>query len=134
TLTLVIAVLLVFSAALGLLFRSLLSAGSAQPVDRSWLDEFSIAKYRPMQRLLSERDYEFLAMQSGFTPDIARRLRAERRKIFRAYLRSLVRDFNRISAAARELVAHAPEDHSELAGQLLRYQVMFAIGVAAVEV
>jgi hypothetical protein len=115
-----------------LFLRSILNAGSSLPHDRSWLDEFSIDKYRPMLRLLSERDFEYLAMQSGFTPDIARRLRIERRKIFRAYLRNLVKDFNRLQAAGRELVAQSSVDRSELASALVRYQVTFYTGVLAV--
>jgi hypothetical protein len=114
------------------LFRSVLRAGASVPQDRAWLDEFSIDKYRPMLRLLSERDFEYLALQSGFTPDIARRLRQERRRIFRAYLRNLNRDFNRLHAAARELVAQAPEDRSALASALFTYQVTFLCAIVAV--
>jgi hypothetical protein len=38
----------------------------------TWLDSFSVARYRPMERLLSEADYEFLAAQPGYDPSIAR--------------------------------------------------------------
>src|ERR1044071_6455020 len=81
---------------IALFVRSIAMRGASLPHDRTWLDEFSIDKYRPMLRLLSERDFEYLSMQAGSTPEIARRLRSERRKIFRAYLWNLVRDFNRL--------------------------------------
>lgn len=126
------AVALCSTAVLVALFRSLLRAGASLPHDHTWLDEFSIDKYRPMLRLLSERDFEYLALQSGFTPEIAKRLRIERRRIFRAYLRNLVCDFNRLHSAARELVAQAPEDRSALASALVTYQLTFIGGIAAV--
>src|SRR5690349_18638174 len=116
-------------AVLAVFIRSLLKTGAALPHDRTWLDEFSVDKYRPMLRLLSERDFEYLSMQSGFTPEIARRLRIERRRIFRAYLNNLVRDFNRLQAAGRELVTQASTDRSELAAALMRYQAEFYMSV-----
>lgn len=121
-------------AVLALFVRSLSKAGASLPHDHTWLDEFSIDKYRPMLRLLSERDFEYLSMQSGFTPEIARRLRIERRKIFRAYLINLVRDFNRLQAAGRELIASASADRSDLATALFRYQVIFYYSVVALHV
>jgi hypothetical protein len=120
------------TAVLVALFRSLLRSGVSAPQDRAWLDEFSIDKYRPMLRLLSERDFEYLALQSGFTPDIAKRLRQERRRIFRAYLRNITRDFNRLHSAARELVAQAPEDRSALASALMTYQLTFVCAMVGV--
>jgi hypothetical protein len=114
------------------LLRSVLRAGASLPHDRSWVDQFSIDKYRPMLRLLSERDFEYLALQNGFTPELARRLRSERCKIFRAYLRNLISDFNRLHSAAREMVAQAAEDRSALASALVSYQVTFLSSVFAV--
>src|SRR5579863_2042122 len=72
-------------------------------------------KYRPMERLLGEEDFRFLAAQPGFSPKLGRRLRTERRQIFKGYLRSLSRDFHNISAACRMLVVHSAEDRAELA-------------------
>src|SRR5688500_15536009 len=62
----------------------------------AWLDSFSISRYRPMERLLSEDDYEFLAAQPGYEPSIARNLRKQRRRVFRTYLQQVSRDFARL--------------------------------------
>src|SRR5215471_20655160 len=59
-------------------------------------DEFSLARYEPMGRLLAEEDFVFLAAQPGYRPEIGAKLRRERRQIFRLYLRELSRDFHRL--------------------------------------
>src|ERR1700753_2911196 len=99
-----VSILVVFAlalAAFGLLFRLLVkrSSGAYDPVE--WLEQFSPASYRPMERLFDDRDYEFLASQPGYTPFIARRLRRERFGIFQSYLGSMIRDFHRLLKIAR---------------------------------
>ncbi len=95
---------------------------------------FSLARYEPMGRLLSEEDFLFLAAQPGYRPEIGARLRGERRRIFRRYLRELARDFHRLHAEARRMVANSTAEHSELVGMLLRQQVTFWRGLVAIEV
>jgi hypothetical protein len=90
-------------------------------------------KYRPMERLLGEEDFRFLASQPGYSPKMGRRLRTERRQIFRGYLRNLSRDFRSISAACRTLLVHSAEDRAELASSLIRQQLLFGVGMLAVE-
>lgn len=125
---------LVAAAAAGLafllLFRHLLRPVS--PPRLEWLSEFSVARYRPMMRLLDREDYEFLAGEPGFHPRIARALRARRRKIFRDYLRSLRRDFNRLHCLAKLYLLHAAEDRPDLATDLLklRWVSWYAIACA----
>jgi hypothetical protein len=114
------------------LFRSLLFSRDTEPFNPTWLDGFSTARYQPMLRLLSESDYEFLSKQSGFTPELGRRWRANRRKIFRGYLRMLVRDFNQLHGAARGLVVHAEGDRSDLALALIGMQLKFVTGIIGV--
>src|SRR5712691_4096783 len=93
-------IVLIFSitlAAFGLLFRILVQRtrpGACDPLE--WLDDFSAAVYRPMERLLDARDRAFLASQPGFEPSIARRLRRQRIGIFQSYLRGMIRDFHRL--------------------------------------
>jgi hypothetical protein len=60
-------------------------------------------RYRPMVRLLDASDQDFLAAHPSASPKLIREFRARRRKVFRAYLRSMVRDFDRISATIRWL-------------------------------
>lgn len=121
-----ILLLLGFSA----LLRRLTSAARASEEDMGvWLDSFSITRYRPMERLLSEADYEFLAAQPGYDPSIARQLRAERRKVFRVYLNQLSKDFSRLHQVARLLVLYSPEDRPDLARTLMRQKLVFHVAV-----
>jgi hypothetical protein len=118
--------------ALVLLYRKL----SSQPDSEVAVDQclvLSLEKYRPMERLLQEDDFRFLAAQPGFSPQLGRRFRTERRRIFRSYLRNLRRDFSRLSSAFRILIVHSVEDRGDLAKSLMRMRVMFALGMLAVE-
>lgn len=116
------------------LFRKLIGPSSISECDPAWVLEFSIERYRPMLRLLNEDDYEFLKSQPGYEPKLARQLRAERRRIFRAYLRSLSRDFQRLNLAAKMLVLYSPQDRPDLAAELMKRRLMFSLGVMRAEV
>ena len=117
-----------------LLFRSVRSRAEAAQIDLGWSSEFSIAKYRPMERLFLEEDYDFLAAQPGFHPKIYGKLQAERRRVFRHYLRCLRKDFNRLSTAAKTLVLMAPQDRPDLARNILKQRLMFSWALCGVEV
>jgi hypothetical protein len=128
-------VALLLAALAGMRLRSYRSAR-----DREWAGEssetaeFSLARYEPMARLLSEEDFVFLAAQPGYRPEIGARLRRERRRIFRLYLRDLSADFHRLHAQARRMVANSGAEHSELVGILMRQQLIFWRGLLAIEV
>ena len=113
-------------------FFKMMTAGRVQAVDSEWLGGFSVARYRPMARLLSEDDLRFLASQRGFEPGLGRKLRADRRRIFRMYLRNLSRDFQRLHLAAKLMVLYSPQDRPELAGLLMRQRLVFARAMLAV--
>ncbi|MDQ6758636.1 MAG: hypothetical protein M3Z32_02075 [Acidobacteriota bacterium] len=98
------------------------------------LETDSVQSYRPMERLLNEADFEFLAKQPGFDPRIARTLRAERRRIFRTYLHCLIRDFNALVHLAQLAMVHSAEDRPELASAIFRLRVTFFWNVACAEV
>jgi hypothetical protein len=106
-------------------------AAPVAPADLNWVEEFSIAKYGPMQRLLSEDDLVFLSRQPGFRPEMATRLRQERLRVFRIYLRSLRRDFDRLYFAAKEAVLNSPEG-VDLCGALARHRAIFLYAMACV--
>lgn len=95
--------------------------------------EFSPARYEPMARLMSDEDLRFLKAQPGFSPEIGKKFKRERRRIFRLYLQSLAGDFHRLHARARAVVASLPAENSILVGILLRQQVRFWYELAAVE-
>jgi uncharacterized membrane protein len=129
----VVTLLLVALAAM--LFRTYRSEPSGG-VNTDGLDsgEFSLARYEPMGKLLADEDFLFLAAQPGYRPEIGAKLRRERRQIFRLYLRELSHDFHRLHAEARRMVADSTADQSELVALLLRQQLAFWRGMAAIEV
>ena len=63
----------------------------------------------------------------------ASQFRSERRRIFRAYLRALDRDFSRVCAGLRAVVATADEDRSDLAILVARQQFAFRMAVVKTE-
>jgi len=100
--------------------------------DRGEFDEedadssgFTLTRYQPMARLLSEDDLLFLASQPGYRSELGARFLRERRRIFRLYLRDLSRDFQHLHAEARKIVANSEAQHAALVGLLLRQQVTF---------
>lgn len=91
-------------------------------------------RYRPMSRLLAPEDFDFLASQPGFRPEMARKLRSQRRRVLRMYLRELSKDFARLHRRARRLMANAPEEHHDLVGILMRQRLVFYRARLGVEV
>ena len=122
---------LCISVSLALLIRNLITRTDGPAPDSAWLQNFTAARYRPMLRLLADDDYEFM-IANGADAAVIRRLRAERRRIFRAYLNNLVRDFERIHHAARILVSESEQDQPEVAARLMRVRWEFALAVMAV--
>lgn len=119
----------VLVAAAGLLFFLVLRrfnspAHNPEP-SLEWCNRFTVQRYRPMERLFSEDDGRFLAAQPGCSPRLLQRLRADRRRIFRRYLRCLSHDFNRLHTAARFLLLDSPEDRPDLVMALFRQRLMF---------
>jgi hypothetical protein len=101
------------------------------PVDVLSQDSL-LDRYRPMFRLLDEWDCELVA--SGLPRGTAlRRFRAERRSLFRVYLRNLGADHARIVEAMRNLVAESQMDRPELVKLLYRCQIMFRLAMISVE-
>jgi len=99
-----------------------------------WLDGFSLESYAPMERLLGKDDAAFLASQPGYRPEIVRRLMAERRRIFTAYLGHLVRDFNQLVRVGKLMIVYSTQDRQEFARLLWRQQMRFYTGVCLVRV
>lgn len=89
-------------------------------------------RYRPMLRLLDESDCEFVA--AGFPGGSElRRFRADRRSLFRVYLRNLGADHARIVGAMRNLIVESQLDRPDLVKLLYRCQCMFALAMISVE-
>src|SRR5579884_2653909 len=77
-------------------------------------------RYRPMLRLLSEED---LAVAAG-NPSLVRKLRSERRRLFRGYLHCVERDYGRLLAGIRMAMVQAHTDRRDLARALARNRAL----------
>jgi hypothetical protein len=126
-------VCLAVGAVLAFLFRRLIAGPKSLPVSVDWINDLSVARYRPMERLLSEEDYRFLASQPGFDKRTLRRIRSERRRVFRGYLACLNRDFSMVGAALRLMITYSTQDRPDLAGILYKQQALFTFGMLAVQ-
>ncbi len=89
--------------------------------------------YRPMERLLSEDDFAYVSSQPNISPAILKRMRAERRRIFRQYLGALSADFSRLTSRLREIMVESPCSREDLAASILRARMLFAFAVLMVE-
>ena len=74
--------------------------------------------YRPMERLLREDDWRYLAARPDVSPARIRQMRARRRDLFCAYLRSLTGDFSAICLVVRALIVQSSADRPDLARAL----------------
>jgi hypothetical protein len=127
-------VLVVLAASFGGLFWRLASRYDARKCTAEWLDSFSLESYAPMERILDKSDLEFLEAQPGYRPAIGKRLMAERRKIFAAYLGRLVQDFNQLVGIGKLMIVYSPQDRHEFARNLMRQQVRFYTAVCSVRI
>jgi hypothetical protein len=130
--TVAIATILILIVGVMLLVSRLGSEKRVLPVTTEWLSELSTDRYRPMQRLLEEVDFQFLRSQKGFTPEVANRLRRQRVQVFRGYLHLLEADFDRVSAALRLILAQSECDRPELASLLFQRRMSFAFALLGV--
>ena len=132
--TILVLLTLVLAASLSWVARRIASPQTSLPVTAGWIDALSVERYRPMMRLLDSEDLEFLRLQPGFTPQIATRLRIQRCRIFRGYLRCLSDDFAQVCTAMKIVLLQSRDDRPDLAKALVRQQALFAAGMAAVHV
>jgi hypothetical protein len=121
------------TAALVLLIHKLASPARCELVSAEWLSRFSVAKYRPMERLLSQSDMRFLGAQKGYRPKVGRRLRMERIRAYRGYLKCLRADYRKLEAAISLWMAGSSKDRPELALGLLKSRIKFQLGLAHAE-
>jgi hypothetical protein len=119
--------------ALVVLIHKLASPGRCELVSAEWLGRFSVAKYRPMERLLSPADFCFLSAQKGYRSKAARRLRRERVRAYRGYLKCLRADYRKLEAAVSLSMAHSPKDRPEMALDLLKRRLRFQAALAAAQ-
>jgi hypothetical protein len=105
------------------------SSGGAVTVEKFDFLALS-ARYRPMLRLLDGSDFELL--NDAGDPKLMRRMRAQRRAIFRGYLKSLRRDHAMLCDCVRALIVHADSDQAALVSNLYRMENSFRFLVLGV--
>lgn len=115
------------------LFLKFLFPSSLTSAAPDWLNEFSVDRYRPMQRLLAEEELQFLEAQPGYRLQMRKKFRAERRMLFRQYLRCLGQDFDQICGAIKLLTLTSAQDRPDLAAALLKQKCLFAYCMATVQ-
>jgi hypothetical protein len=96
-------------------------------------DEPITSRYRPMERLLRESDWEYLAAQPGFDSARIRAVKSERRKLFRGYLRCMSADFASVCYLIRVLMVQSPVSRPDLAQALGRFRVQYAVALLKIE-
>lgn len=84
-----------------------------------WFEEFSSFRYLPMRRLLSSEEEEYWMRSTEGSPYRRDEFRAERRRLFREYLRLISSDFGRLSEGVRLSLVYAAEDRSADISRLL---------------
>lgn len=94
---------------------------------------FSLARYRVMDRLLSEEDQSFLRLQPGWNRRKEKNFRKARIRILRAYVHQLAADFNKICKAIKLLIVTSEVDRPDLAGLLMKQEFLFVVGLISVE-
>ena len=127
----------VLAVSFAFVLRKLAFRRCAQPAeqDLQWIpfEPVSIERYRPMERLLNEHDFRCLQAKWAFDRKRLRELRAQRRRIFRAYLAHLTLDYTRVCAAAKLLLVNSVEDRPDLAVLLIKQRLAFTLALAGAE-
>ncbi len=115
--------------AVGLRLKWILTA----VLPNSGSEERSLSFYAPMERLLSESDFRFLKGRTEIPNATIRRLRSDRRKLFRKYLGYLSVDFTGIVTELRAMMLDSDVSRPDLVRSLIWMQVVFAFAVLAIE-
>ena len=104
TFEVLLAFLFLVAIGLGLALRRLRSTGKKVPVaPLPVADKPAEEFYRPMARLFTPRDIEFLHEQEGYSRKMDRRLRLHRQKVLRLYLGQIRGDFRALHGYCRQL-------------------------------
>jgi len=121
-----------FLLALGFLSWRILSLVRLPSAARSSSAALAVSaqRYRPMLRLLSDEDIDFVAANSV----LHRTLKSSRRKLFRSYLRCLTRDYGYLLAGIRAAMTGSGTDRPDLARALAKNRALFALAVYKVEI
>jgi hypothetical protein len=96
------------------------------------LRESAAVRYRPMFWLLDESDCQLASAVFPGNSQL-RRVRSERRSLFRIYLRDLGADHARIVREIREVLVESGRDLPDLAKAMYRSQATFFLAMMSIE-
>ncbi len=132
-LALIAMISLVLLMALGWLLSRLVATRKVFDVDLAWWNAFRPERYSPVLRLLSPKDFEYIASLEGCD----RRMRAEFRRnrvvLMRQYLREMAADFDRLQALG-QLMVSAGAAGRELREELFRQKVRFTLALWRIQI
>jgi hypothetical protein len=97
------------------------------PAEDDWVQQLSPQRYRPLERLLDEREYARMKAHPAITPKMLRSMRSRRIRIFRAYLNCLSVDYGRVCKTVKLLMVQSAQDRPDLASLLVRQRVNFTL-------
>jgi len=106
-------------------------AGRSYGSDTAFLDQFSVARYRPLLRLATRMDRAWLEQTHG--KELASVYRKIQRSLLREYLKDLSRDVNRLYAILNARSAHARSDEGDISLALTEQQTTFALLIWGIE-
>jgi hypothetical protein len=92
---------------------------------------FCPTRYRVMEQLLDEADQNLAACREN--REAEHNVRKLRVRILRGYMQQLSEDFNRICKASKALMVNSEVDRPDIAGSLMRQQLLFSFLMMSVE-
>jgi len=92
---------------------------------------FCPSRYRVMEQLLDEADQKLAACAGD--REAERKVGKLRVRILRGYMQQLSEDFNRICKASKDLMVNSEVDRPDIAGSLMRQQLLFSFLMMSVE-
>jgi hypothetical protein len=87
-------------------------------------------RYRPMLRLLSDADLDF----AGASPVLRGKIRANRRELFRGYLRCMTKDYAGLLSGLRRMMVESGVERPDLAKALAKNRLMFGLALCRLEI
>jgi len=126
------AVFILLAIGFALVFARLISRDRIHVLPGDLESILSPGRYRPMERLLAEADQKLL--EASGDPALQRKFRKIRVKICRGYMQQLSDDFNSICKAIKMLLVTSKLDRPQLAGRLMREQLVFILAMMELEV
>jgi len=122
---------ILLTAGFGLVFAKLIARDRISAPADSWEAILSPTRYQVMERLLEEADQKMVEALGD--PNLQSKFRKVRIKILRGYMQQLSQDFNSLTKAVRLMIVQAHADRRDLAGTLMRQQMLFAFGMMSLE-